>query len=389
MPIERFFLPPANRTAVELAPPNRRPLEFHRRMPGYVATPLVALDGLATSLGARRIWGKNETSRLGLPSFKVLGASWAIYSVAIERLGREPEWQTISQLREAFATLDPITLVTATDGNHGRAVAHIAKSFGFRAEVLVPQGMAKARIDALRAEGAHVIQVDGSYDDAVDESAAHAEKEGGRVLLSDTSWEGNTKVCDLIVRGYSTMFFEIEDAISEVDSEPIDIVFVQMGVGSLAAAAVAHYGAFHPRTKVIGVEPDSAACLFESAKAGKIVKVPGPHLSVMAGLNCGLASFATWPMLQAGLSAYLTLDDASAVRAVRALSKSGLAVGETGASGIAAAMELLGDEARTLEKESLGIGEHSNVLVLLTEGPTDPASYGEALSRPTVGPKSG
>ncbi|MEX0750252.1 MAG: pyridoxal-phosphate dependent enzyme [Dehalococcoidia bacterium] len=186
-----FFNPHARERIVERGS-GREPMRFHERLPGYAPTPLVAAPGLAERLGVASVLVKDESSRLGLPAFKLLGASWATYQLAIRRLGHEPQWRTLDELRAHFAVLRPLALTTATDGNHGRAVAHVARLFGFEARIFVPAGTAQARIDAIASEGATVTVVDGSYDDAVRRAAEEA---GDRcIVVSDTSWPGYTEV---------------------------------------------------------------------------------------------------------------------------------------------------------------------------------------------------
>ena len=165
--------------------------EFHRRLPGYAPTRVVDAPAIAVELGLARVSVKDESSRLGLPAFNVLGASWAVYRLLSERLGIEPEWHDLDDLRAAFAPLGPLTLVTATDGNHGRAVAHVARLLGLHAAIFVPAGTARARIEAIESEGAPVTIVDGSYDDAVRTAAATASAtaSGDTLVVSDTSWD--------------------------------------------------------------------------------------------------------------------------------------------------------------------------------------------------------
>ena len=261
-------------------------MAFHRRLPGYAPTPVVDAPGLAAALGVSKLSVKDESHRLGMPAFKILGASWAVYRLLVSRLGHEPEWATLDELRAAFAPLGPLTLVAATDGNHGRAVARMASLLGYDARILVPAGTATARIDAIASEGAQVTVVDGTYDDAV---RASAELAGDRALVvSDTSWEGYTEVPRTVIEGYSTIFSELDAQLPA----PPQVVVIPMGVGALLAAAVEHYAA---DATIVAVEPLSAACGLHSAAAGHPVVVPGPHDSIMAGLNCGTVSPIAWP----------------------------------------------------------------------------------------------
>src|SRR5262245_353351 len=222
-------------------------LQFHRRLPEYAPTPLVEAKSLAHQLGVGKLWVKDESSRLGLPSFKILGASWATYKA----LGRLPgmqlqlqpgSWGNIADLADRLVSLRPLTLVAATDGNHGRAVARMAALLGLEALIFVPDDMAQARRDAIAAEGARVVPVQGSYDDAVRLSAQAAGAGTTRMLIiSDTSWPGYEQTPREVIAGYSTIFREIDAELEERGEDAPDLVIVQMGVGALAAAVVQHY----------------------------------------------------------------------------------------------------------------------------------------------------
>ncbi|MEN9935361.1 MAG: hypothetical protein RLZZ387_1940 [Chloroflexota bacterium] len=357
---------------------DRAPLELHRRLPGYAPTPLVETPALAARLGVGRLWVKDESCRMGLPAFKILGASWAVERALTAHLGRLAPWDTLAELRAQVEPLG-LTLVAATDGNHGRAVARMADALGCAAHILVPHGTAQPRIDALIDEGAHVTVVDGTYDEAVARSAALA---GPRSLvISDTSWPGYEDIPAQVIAGYGTIFHEVDAALAESGEPGPDVVLVQMGVGALAAAVIGHYR--RPGgPAIVGVEPARAACVLESLAAGRIVEVPGPHDSIMAGLNCGAPSLIAWPLLRAGLDAAVAVDDDHARSAMRLLAAEGLVAGETGAAGVAGLLALADfPEARA----ALRMGPHSRVLALLTEGATDPAAYAQIVGAPPAG----
>ncbi|HEX2742633.1 MAG TPA: pyridoxal-phosphate dependent enzyme, partial [Rubrobacter sp.] len=203
--------------------PDRAPLRFHRRLPGYEATPLVDAPGLAEALGVGKVFVKDESSRLGLPAFKVLGASWAVYRALEERLEDESfgDWEEIEDLKEKLSPLRQLSLVAATDGNHGRALAWVARLLGFGAKIFVPQDMAAARREAIVHEGAEVIVVDGTYDDAVEISA---EERG--LLISDMSWPGYERIPSWVIEGYSTMLWEIDDELEKRNEAGPDLVVV-------------------------------------------------------------------------------------------------------------------------------------------------------------------
>ena len=369
------FLNPAARTAAAMAAPPRAPLGLHRRLPGYAVTPLADAPALARANGVGRVWVKDESARLGLPAFKLLGASWAAYRALVERLGRDPEpWASVDELRRTLAPLRPLTLAAATDGNHGRAVARIAALLDLDADVYVPKGTAAARIAAIEREGARVTVVDGDYDAAVATAAATA---GDRCLaIQDVGRPGYEQIPAWVVEGYATIFWEVDDQLAARGEEGPDVVVVPIGVGGLAAAAVRHWrrrGLRRP-PRLLGVEPLAAACVLRSLRAGRVVTVPGPHDSIMAGLNCGTPSLVAWPFLLAGLDAVVAVADERARQAMRDLAAAGIVAGETGAAALAGFAELTcGPDAGG--PRILGLGADARVLLLCTEGATDPEAY--------------
>lgn len=379
--MENFFLfNPNVRPRLDGATASRTALEFHRKLPGYAPTRLVEAVGLAAKLGLGRVWVKDESWRLGLPAFKILGASWATYCALAERYGPFGEWQTLDELKTQLTAFQPLSLATATDGNHGRAVARMARWLRLGAKIFVPAGTVEARIRGITSEGATVSIVDGTYDDAVEKAAGEASDRC--LVISDTSWPGYTKVPVWISEGYSTIFWEIDDALKELgEVAGPDLALVQVGVGALAAAMMAHY--CQPgRTRVVktvSVEPESAGCILASMQAGHIVTLPGPQNSIMAGLNCGTPSQTAWPLVSGGIDLFLAIPDARAVQGIRELAGEGIVAGETGAAGLGGLLEILeGTHAAEL-KEGLGLTENSRVLLLNTEGATDPTNYAKLV----------
>jgi diaminopropionate ammonia-lyase len=338
------------------------PRAFHRRLPDYAPTPLVDARAIATAVGAAHVYVKDESRRLGLPAFRILGASWASYRLLVARLGHEPDWSDLAGLRAAFAALGPLTFVAATDGNHGRAVARMARLLGYRSQVLVPAGTSDARIDGITSEGAEVTVVAGSYDDAVHEAAARARDDV--LVVSDTAWPGYADVPAWVIEGYATIFAECDEQLRR----PPDVVVVQLGVGALAAAVVTHYAA---RATIVGVEPTAAACHFVSAAAGHPVEVPPPHDSIMAGLNCGNVSPVAWPAVSRGVDVFVAIDDDAAAAAMRELAGVGVTAGETGAAGLGGLRALVATGA---DAHGVDVSDRT-VLVLCTEGATDPVAY--------------
>ena len=366
--------------------PDRAPLAFHRRLPGYEETPLVDAPGIAEALGVGRVWVKDESSRLGLPAFKVLGASWAVYKALEERLpgGAFGDWETVEELKEKLEPLRPLDLVAATDGNHGRALARVAGLLGLGARIFVPEEMVAARREAIAEEGAEVVVVKGTYDEAVERSYEEAGERS--LVVSDMSWPGYERIPSWVIEGYSTMLWEIDDELERRGEAGPDLVVVQVGVGAFAAAVTRHFRvpqrSRHP--KLLGVEPAGAACLLESVAAGRIVSVPGPHDSIMAGLNCGRPSLVAWPTVSRGIDVLVAVDDEPAREAMRLTAASGIVSGETGAAGLGGLLELLrrGGESPDQEEKArraLGVGAESRVLLFNCEGATDPDRYRELV----------
>jgi diaminopropionate ammonia-lyase len=370
----KILINPNAREILDGPCPDRTPLRFHRRLPGYEETPLVDAPKLAGALGVGKVFVKDESSRLGLPAFKVLGASWAVYRALEERLGEDfGDWEEIWELEERLEPLRPLSLVAATDGNHGRAVAWVARQLGLEAKIFVPDDMVLARREAIASEGAEVIVVDGTYDDAVERSAEEAKERG--LVISDMSWPGYERIPLWVIEGYSTMLWEIDDELERRNEAGPDLVVVQVGVGAFAAAVVRHFRCLgaSPRPKLMSVEPTSADCLLESVEAGNIVTVPGPHDSIMSGLNCGKPSLVAWPTVSRGIDLLVAVDDEPAHEAMRLAADSGVVSGETGAAGLGGLLELLRAGRQEVARKALG--EKTRVLLFNCEGATDPNAY--------------
>jgi diaminopropionate ammonia-lyase len=325
------------------------------------------------------VYAKDESSRLGLPAFKMLGASWASYRSIVERTGIDPDaWDTVEDLSRLIEPHLPLTLATATDGNHGRAVARIARLLGLNARIWVPAGTVTARIEAIESEGATVTVTEGSYDDAVAQSAAAADDR--TLIVSDTSWPGYEVVPQWVIDGYSTMMFELEDQASELGLPEATVVPAPMGVGALAAAVIAKYAVSDPRPVLIGGEPTNAACVFAALEAGEVVTIPGPHDTIMAGLSCGTASPIAFPVVRAGLDAAVAFDDEWAEEAMCLLANEGIVAGETGAASLATLLCLV--DRRPDLRDRLNLGADDVAMLIVTEGATDPDNYERIVGMP-------
>lgn len=374
---ERVFENPAVACELPFVRPTRAPLDFHRKLPGYAPSRLVEAPSAARRLGLDKLWVKDESNRFDLPAFKILGAAWAVLQAAREALRERTsadigDWRSIDELAARLAPLRPVTLACATDGNHGRAVARMARLLGFGARIFVPADMAQARVDAIASEGAAVIAINGSYDEAVARSAQEASSRC--LVISDTSWPGYEAVPSWVIEGYSTIFWEIDDEFARLGESGPDLVAVQIGVGAFAAAAVSHFRrpGVEPKPFMLGVEPVRAACALASMEAGEIVELPGPHDSIMAGLNCGIPSSLAWPIVSAGIDAFIAIDDSRARAAMRALAAEGIVAGECGGAGLAG----LTAWANRFGDDLAG----RRALVISTEGVTDPAAYQAIVS---------
>ena len=373
-PTLRDYLDNAGRDAHPVPAPDPRVRRFHRSMAGYAPSDVAEAPGVAKQLGLARLVVKLETERFGLPAFKLLGASWAVCRALSAHAGRDEPAATFDELHELAAALGDLTLVAATDGNHGRAVAHMARLLGLRSRILVPGHTAQARIDAIAGEGAEVDVVDGSYDDAIAGSIALADDR--RLVISDHSWEGYTDVPGWVADGYQTIFDELAEQV-----DPIPPLFaIQIGVGALASAAVRALAA--PGRVIVGVEPVDAACVLQAVRTGIVEPVPGPQTSIMAGLNCGTASPIAMPDMAGGIEAFCAIDDRAAELAVRLLHEDGLDCGETGAAGVAGLLALRESHPEgTWEPFGFTADDPPAALVLCTEAPTDPASFARITAR--------
>lgn len=357
--------------------PGREPLQVLKRLPGYESTPLHGLPTLAGECGVQSLLVKEEGDRFGLPAFKILGTSWAVYRLIAQRLGEAPEpWTTLEQLRAFAARVGPMTLITASDGNHGRGMARVASWMGWKAVVLMPSGTATARIEAIRGEGADVEVIDGSHDDAIRLARRRADGSTS-ILVQDSSWDGYETIPGWIVEGYSTLLWEIDDALGRMRETGPDLVLVPVGTGALAGAVIRHYRreGYQKPPLIIGVEPLGAECALESLTFDEVVTVPGQADTIMAGLNCGTLASIVWPYVRDGMDAVIAIDDEWAKRAMVALAKEGLVAGESGAAATGALLALMKSPDMVPLRQHFGIGKQTRVLTLVTEGITDPEMY--------------
>lgn len=364
--------------------------KYHATIPGYAETPLVSLDALADNLGVNKIFVKDESYRFSLNAFKSLGVSYAVGKLLQEKLDIQDQELTYQVLCSPHikAIVSTMTFITATDGNHGRGLAWFANKLGADSVVLMPKNSVQARVEAIARENSRVIVTDLNYDDAVRKACEMAE-ENNWLLVQDTAWEGYTKIPSWITQGYATMSLEALEQIEASGEKLPTHVFLQAGVGSMAGSVLGillnRAGEDLPRTVI--VEPKQAACIFESAKIndGHAHAATGNHQTMMAGLACGEINVGIWPILRDFSYGYISCSDSLAVEGMKRLanpmgSDSKIISGESGAVGIGLLETLSKDIELADMKTELGLDENSVVLILSTEGDTDPENYSRIVT---------
>ncbi|GFF35457.1 putative diaminopropionate ammonia-lyase [Aspergillus udagawae] len=331
---------------------------FHHSLPDYCPTPLVSLPEIAADVGVKAVFVKDESNRFGLPSFKVLGASWGCYRAVVSHLGLPPTvaLEAVKQrLKES-----PVALFAATEGNHGRAVAFMAKQLGVTARIFVPASMDAGTRNRIASEGAEVVISNGDYDQAVKEAWAASRNDGG-LLVQDTAFDGYEEVPAWIVEGYSTMMTEIDEQLSQLGLQST-LTVTPVGVGSLAHAVVRHCKSRTTPIAVVAVEPDSGPCLISSLHAGKMVTVKTSE-TIMNGMNCGTVSATAWPDLQRVVDAVVTVSSYESHCAVEYLTSHNVRAGPCGGASLAAIRQLnASDQAASLLRRD------TVVVLLCTEG---------------------
>ena len=361
-------------------------LRFHRSMPMYEKTRLVSLRTAADELGVKAIYLKDESTRFGLKAFKGLGGSYAVFRILCDKLGMDHRNAVYSDFmtEECRERCREVVFVTATDGNHGKGVAWASSLFGCKAYVYMPSGTVEARRKAIEDAGAEkAVICDLNYDKVVQFARRHAE-ENGWTLVQDTSWEGYEIIPQWIVEGYLTMVAEIRE---QLDGDVPTHVFLQAGVGAMAGGILGYlsnvYAGKEPVFTI--VEPSTVACHYESAKAGdgQIHSISGDPVTIMAGLNCGTPCSITWPTIRDRAGFYCACTDEVSEDAMRELArfpneKERVVAGESGAVTYGVLKEIIKDDSMRRE---MGLNEESIILLINTEGDTDPAGYVRIINR--------
>lgn len=361
---------------------------FHKSFDSYEITPLVDLKNLSKGIGIKGFFVKDESYRFGLNAFKVLGASYAIANYIKDKIGLDENNLSFDEITssETKEKLGKITFATATDGNHGRAVAWTANKLGQISKVFMPKGTSLERLENIRRENSDANIMEENYDDCVRLAAKFAEENKG-VLIQDTSWEGYIDVPKNIMKGYLTMAFEVYNELKEKDIMPTHI-FLQAGVGSMAASITAFFRNVLKDNppKIIIVEPNKANCLYRTADAndGKLHFVKGDLNSIMAGLNCGEPVTIGWPILENYTDYFLSVDDNYTKIGMRLLASPikndrKIISGESGAVTSGIVYALMTDDDLKDYREEIGLNKDSVALCFSTEGDTDKKSYREIV----------
>lgn len=350
------------------------------------ATPCRPLPDLARQLGIASLSVKDESCRSALGSFKALGAPIALVRLVL-RLFPAAGFSAGALFRgDHAAALRDFTVISATDGNHGRALAAAARSIGCRCVIVIHRQVSDERRLAIEQFGAQVLRIEGGYDDSVQEAARLAAANRWHVV-SDTSYEGYETIPRDVMQGYGVIAAEAiaqqcNDAANEA---PWSHVFIQGGVGGLAAGIVSYMVEYfgERRPAFVMVEPVQADCLYQSALRGMAAHALGSVDSVMAGLACGDTSPLAWRFLAQSIDFFMTVDDAEAVDAMRLLATGTgrdvpIVAGESGAAGLAGLIAIARDAA---SRVLTGIDSNARVLVINTEGATAPALYRRLTGR--------
>jgi diaminopropionate ammonia-lyase len=354
--------------------------------PNYSPTPLAELPHVATAAGVARVFYKDEDKRFDVHSFKILGAGYAIATLLRNQIAahfKVPVSVADLVSRRYEEWLKKKVIACASAGNHGRAVAAVARLFGARCRIFLPASVSEGRRISIARLGAEVVRVQGDYDASIRFAAKAAIADPSIELISDTSWSGYESVPLDIMRGYSVLMLEAAEQLIAADGAPTH-VFVQAGVGGLAASVCAYLWQIHgPRYPVLIVtEPESADCLFQSARSGIPWPSSGNLQTIMGGLACGEVSLVAWRILSKGAHAFLRISDSEAIAAMKMLGcahadRTAIVAGESGAAGLAGLLACTHDPRR---RAPLNLTPESQVLLIGTEGATDPELYARLVA---------
>ena len=327
---------------------------------GYSPTPLLSLNKLSKELNLKNIFYKDENKRFDLKSFKALGGAYAVEKVT---KGNKD-----------------IVVATATAGNHGRSVAWGARRLGLKCKIFISEFVSEARGQAMSDLGADVIKVKGNYEQSLIECIKQS-TENNWQIVQDVAWKDYMVVPKYTMAGYSVMMREIID---QINNEKITHVILQAGVGGMAGAMVAGIARYLDNVPVtIVVEPDSAACVLESIKTGKIEKIDIKRESLMGGMSCGEVSLVPWEILKNSVKHCISLPDDDIAKTMRLLGNSTFSehriiAGENSAPGV---IGLIASYEDQIIKQKLQLDEKSNVLIIGCEGDTDKEMYEKLINQ--------
>jgi diaminopropionate ammonia-lyase len=359
----------------------QRIADFLSRCEGHAPTPLHSLAALAAACGVGAVHVKDEGFRLGLGSFKALGGAYAVARLVVEEASKRLERPVdldAAQSPDVRAVAATMTFTCATDGNHGRSVAWGAQRIGAQAAIFVHGGVSESRVAAIARYGARMMRVAGTYDQSVAE-AARVGAENGWTVVSDTAWPGYERIPLLVMQGYTAL---VSEALRALEQPPTH-VFVQAGVGGVAAALAGHLALElkDQRPKFVVVDPARAACIYETARAGHPVKIAHGAPTVMAMLECYEPSLVAWRVLARAADAFITVEDSDAIAVMNRLARPAgndpaIVAGESGGAGLAGFIRAAADPEM---RAKLGLTSASRILVANTEGATDPQRYRELV----------
>ena len=341
--------------------PAKEVARFHKSLPNYSVTPLIELPTIATELGVGRLFVKDESARMNLSAFKILGASWAVAQALTD--GANPA--DIDDVKDAIDSENKPTLVAATDGNHGRAVAHMAKRLGLECAIVIPDGVSEQAINNIAGEGAEITIIDGNYDEAVELAKEITSTLDNAIHIQDMSWPGYEQIPNWIIEGYTTLCVETDEQLRELGSGPADLVAAPVGVGAFLHSVLAHYRSQPGRNPVVlSVEAIGAACVLQSLKNGELTSVDTVP-TIMAGMNCGTPSSDSWPTHQSGVDAAVALIDDETRLDLKVLADLGVDAGPCGAATLTGVRKALSTQSR---RDELGITKDSVIVLFSTEG---------------------
>lgn len=365
-------------------------LEFHRSFPQYSVTPLHKLSELADYLDLGAIYVKDESYRFGLNAFKVLGGSFAMVKYISQRTGipvSELPYKVLSS-KKFKETAGQTTFYSATDGNHGRGIAWSANKLGQKAVIRMPRGSAQTRLNNIRKENADAEILDLNYDECVRYVNDMVKNDPNGVMVQDTAWRGYTDIPSWIMQGYGTLSIEADRQMVADGCDYPTHVFIQAGVGSLAGSVAGYFAEKYKDTKptICVVEAGAADCLLRSARRGdgKIVRVRGKLDTIMAGLSCGAPCTIGWRILKNHAEGFAGTPDWMSAMGTRIygvpLDGDPLVVsGESGSVTMGFLYSIMMYKRYDYIKKALKLNKKSRILLVNTEGNTDPVRFREVV----------